>query len=146
MKKYIILLICAVTAGIISFASEKNSINLKPKKEVWIRIGRKENECEYGFGLCLMVALKSVPDKRDVKVQVTVSQSRLVLEFPLENLSSELENEFTSAGEFPLEDDFELSREVSSQLELPDGSTLARGNYTIYKEADSYLVIIPVLN
>jgi hypothetical protein len=140
MKKYLVVVVMLLIAGITCLANK--NVKRKPGQPVKVKI---QKHCDFGFGVCIVVSLKMTePDETMADAEASYSDTKFNLVFMKEKLSDELLRQFEDNAMLPVSEDIQLPDDLIASLGLPSNATLATGNYTIEREADSFRVAIAI--
>ena len=123
-----------------------NNSNASPFKPLPVNIKIRKN-CDHGLGFCIMARAVNGNDDglRMVPATVEIVNDKLQLNFYRDNLVDEVENEFEDNSEFPVTEEYKLSDDLTEQLNLPPGASIAAGRYPIVRNSVGWQIILSIL-
>ena len=136
-KKIIILLLLIVIAVVDTYAN--------PVQKIRIRV-RFSYHCEGGFGFCPSIEpAKVILSESDAIPEAYYDGRSLVLEIDIGEISEKLSAELSNNEYVPIESDIEISNDLTEQLNLPPGASIAAGRYPIVRNSVGWQIILSIL-
>jgi len=123
--------------------NQETSCIRPPKIHIVIVFGKPKYDCEVYPGICLF--LYGTFDKSNPLsggTYVSYENNDLQIEIQKNEISEELSNKLNENKIFELEEEYQVSDEISRDLGSEDAIKLISGNYEIKDNGESYIINI----
>jgi hypothetical protein len=143
MKKTLFIILLLIIPLANSYCQE-TEFRLPPiRLKTIIEIAKPRENCNSGFGFCGFWDNMTIA--RQAPVGFGIAEGKVIILFSTEELNAEMRNELERSSTFEIGRDVELKENISKALNLPPGSQLRPGTYTIFYREPYHVVQCPLL-
>lgn len=143
MKKTLFITLLLIIPLADSYCQEPE-LRLPPiRLKTIIEIAKPRENCNSGFGFCGF--WENMTIARQASVGFGIAEGKVVIMFNAQELNEKMRDELERNGTFEIGRDVELKENISKALNLPPGSQLRPGTYTIFYREPYHVVQCPLL-
>lgn len=137
---FITLLLCTPLSKL---HSQNSDLRLPPiRLKTIIEIAKPRQDCKTGFGFCGF--WENLTIARQANAGFGILDGQVSIFFRIEDLNNELRGELENTSTFEVGRDAELNEKICNALQVPAGTQLRPGTYTIFYREPYHVIQCPM--